>query len=319
MSHSWRSRAGVIAVAVTGAFGAFAGQAAAQDHVRARRHAAHVLLAQGPTTTCTLKSGQTPNVDKLMPTINWTTAADFGGRGQLPVAPSWRNLNIATAGEHTFRLTSDDGSVLRIDGNVVDRPRRPARRHVQGRRRHAHRGLPRAAHRLLRGRRRPGPQARVAAPRAPAASWSSRARVLSTEAGVVRVTAPGSKYCEGADRHGRRRPAPGHGQPELHADQPAPAGLPAEGLRHGLPAGRPHGPDHHGRRQPPAAGSRTRSRARSTSSTTSPARRAQGPGDLHQGRRRAAEPDGHPGHRRQWYVSERDGPHRAAADTTATA
>ena len=35
-------------------------------------------------------------------------------------------------------------------------------------------------------------------PRAPAASWSSRARVLSTEAGVVRVTAPGNKYCEGA-------------------------------------------------------------------------------------------------------------------------
>ncbi len=27
---------------------------------------------------CTLKPGQTPNVDKIMPTIDWTTAADFG-------------------------------------------------------------------------------------------------------------------------------------------------------------------------------------------------------------------------------------------------
>src|SRR3954447_13773372 len=29
-------------------------------------------------TICALKPGQTPNVDKLLPTINWTTAADFG-------------------------------------------------------------------------------------------------------------------------------------------------------------------------------------------------------------------------------------------------
>src|SRR3546814_13628796 len=28
---------------------------------------------------CTLKAGQTPNVDELKQTINWTTAADFGG------------------------------------------------------------------------------------------------------------------------------------------------------------------------------------------------------------------------------------------------
>ena len=32
---------------------------------------------------CTLKPAQTPNVDKLMPTINWTTAADFGFERQL--------------------------------------------------------------------------------------------------------------------------------------------------------------------------------------------------------------------------------------------
>ena len=28
---------------------------------------------------CTLKPGQTPNHDKLMPTVDWSSAADFGG------------------------------------------------------------------------------------------------------------------------------------------------------------------------------------------------------------------------------------------------
>ena len=35
---------------------------------------------------CTLKPGQTPNVDKLMPTVNWTTAADFGFEDHFVVA-----------------------------------------------------------------------------------------------------------------------------------------------------------------------------------------------------------------------------------------
>ena len=67
---------------------------------------------------CTLKPGQTPNVDKLMPVVNWTTAADFGleDRFQTEVIG---NLNITAAGTYQFRLTSDDGSRLLLDDNLV--------------------------------------------------------------------------------------------------------------------------------------------------------------------------------------------------------
>src|SRR4051794_32053608 len=48
-------------------------------------------------TICVLKPGQTPNVDKLMPAINWTTAADFGFEDHFQTEVSG-NVNIATAG-----------------------------------------------------------------------------------------------------------------------------------------------------------------------------------------------------------------------------
>src|SRR5262245_15984992 len=35
-------------------------------------------LGSPPTALCTIKSGSTPNVDKLMPAIDYSTAADFG-------------------------------------------------------------------------------------------------------------------------------------------------------------------------------------------------------------------------------------------------
>jgi hypothetical protein len=67
---------------------------------------------------CTLKAGQTPNVDKLMSTINWTTTAEFGVNDYF-LSEVTGNINIATAGTYQFRLTSDDGSRLRIDNQVV--------------------------------------------------------------------------------------------------------------------------------------------------------------------------------------------------------
>ena len=79
------------------------------------------------TELCTLKPGQTPNVDKLMPTINWTTAADFGFEDNF-VTQVIGNVNIATAGSYTFRLTSDDGSRLLDRRQRRHQPRRPARR-----------------------------------------------------------------------------------------------------------------------------------------------------------------------------------------------
>ena len=71
--------------------------------------------------------------------------------------------------------------------------------------------------------------------------------VLSTDAGVVRVTAPGRKECEGvADSPGDGLPLTARA-PRLHADQPAPDRLPAAGHRHGLAARRPAGDHHLGR------------------------------------------------------------------------
>jgi hypothetical protein len=67
---------------------------------------------------CTIKAGQTPNVDKLMPTINWNSATQFGFENHF-VAHVLGNVNIATAGSYAFRLTSDDGSRLIIDDAIV--------------------------------------------------------------------------------------------------------------------------------------------------------------------------------------------------------
>ncbi|GAA0957848.1 hypothetical protein GCM10009558_076200 [Virgisporangium aurantiacum] len=154
---------------------------------------------------CTLKPGQTPNVDKLMPTIDWTSAADFGFEDNF-LTHALANLNIATAGDYTFRLTSDDGSRLYIDDTlVVD-----------------HDGLHgatskdgtitlTAGYHSLRAEmfEAGGGQQLTVAWLPPGATDFAVVpnSVLSTDAGVVRVTAPGYKQCQGvAD-------APGDGLP----------------------------------------------------------------------------------------------------------
>ncbi|RSM59173.1 hypothetical protein DMH03_25220 [Amycolatopsis sp. WAC 01376] len=148
------------------------------------------------TKLCTIKSGQTPNVDKLMPTINWTTTADFG-LGEQFVSEVIGNIDIATAGQYEFRLTSDDGSRLRIDGQTVINHdglhgATPATGSVQlGTGYHALR----IDHfdnlhdqQVTLEWRPPGAAGFALVP----------ASVLSTDADVVRVTAPGRKECEGA-------------------------------------------------------------------------------------------------------------------------
>lgn len=67
---------------------------------------------------CTLKPDYSPNVDKVMPTIDWTSDADFGLTDKFQTEAT-ANINIAKAGDYTFRLTSDDGSRLKIDDNIV--------------------------------------------------------------------------------------------------------------------------------------------------------------------------------------------------------
>lgn len=144
---------------------------------------------------CTLKPGQTPNVDKLMPTIDWSTAEDFGLENNF-ATQAIANLNVPADGTYTFRLTSDDGSRLSLDDQVVI----------------DHDGLHGAVSKdgavtltagyhalridffeagggqvLQLAWQTPGSADFVVVPN----------NVLSTDAGVVRVTAPGRKACEG--------------------------------------------------------------------------------------------------------------------------
>ncbi|MCF6472235.1 DUF1080 domain-containing protein [Nonomuraea sp. MG754425] len=161
---------------------------------------------------CTLKPGQTPNVDKLMPTIDWTSDADFGLTDMF-VTEALGNISIPAAGSYEFRLTSDDGARLSIDDTVV----------ITNDGRHGPIALDgmitlTAGYHALRvdhfehlyGQRLklewkpPGSSAFTLVPNT----------VLSTDAGVVRVTSPGRKECEaGAD-------SPGDGLPlqSVHPD-----------------------------------------------------------------------------------------------------
>src|ERR1700754_3870607 len=144
---------------------------------------------------CTLKPGQTPNIDKLMPTIDWSTTADFGFANRFVTEVSGY-LNISTAGTYDFRLTSDDGARFLLDGTQVINP--PGR----------HGATPKDAsieltagyhalhidhfdadsdQRLKLEWRPPGADGHTLVPNSG----------LSTDADVVRVTSPGRKQCEG--------------------------------------------------------------------------------------------------------------------------
>jgi 3-keto-disaccharide hydrolase/PA14 domain-containing protein/carbohydrate binding protein with CBM35 domain len=145
---------------------------------------------------CTLKPAQTPNVDKLMPTINWTTESEFGLAERF-ITHVTANLQVPADGTYTFRLISDDGSRLSIDDQLV----------VDNDGLHAELGkdgavdLTAGIHplfveffengggQILRLQwKTPGSDTFTLVPNS----------ALSTEADVVRVTAPGFKYCEGA-------------------------------------------------------------------------------------------------------------------------
>lgn len=145
---------------------------------------------------CVLKPAQTPNVDKLMPVIDWSSTDDFGGIGDNFVSEVTGNIDVPQDGSYTFRLTSDDGSRLRIDDQVVI----------------DHDGLhgadPKdgtvtltAGYHSLRIDHfdRTGGQNITLAWQPPGASGFTVVpnSVLSTDADVVRVTAPGRKECEG--------------------------------------------------------------------------------------------------------------------------
>ncbi|MFF9687087.1 family 16 glycoside hydrolase [Streptomyces sp. NPDC014623] len=158
---------------------------------------------------CTLKPGQTPNYDKLMPTVDWSTTGDFGGYADNFVAEVSGYLVVPADGTYAFRLNSDDGSRLVIDDReVID-----------------HDGLhgaePKDGFAQLTAGSHPfrvdyfersGDQQLTLAWKPPgAADFGVIPREsLSTDAGVVRVTAPGRKECEsGADSPGDGLPLAG--------------------------------------------------------------------------------------------------------------
>jgi hypothetical protein len=156
-------------------------------------------------TICTLKPGQTPNVDKLLPTINWTTAADFGQEDHFQ-SQVIGNLNVTTAGSYAFRLTSDDGSRLLLDGaNVIDNDGAHGATPKEGTL-----SLTTGYHALhLDFFERDGGQQLTLEWRPPGATAFAvvPTSALSTDSGVVRVTAPGRKECEGSSD------SPGDGLP----------------------------------------------------------------------------------------------------------
>jgi len=143
---------------------------------------------------CTLKPAQTPNIDKLMPTINWT-GADFGIENFF-VAQALANLTVSSAGSYTFRLSSDDGSRLSIDDAVVIN--HDGLHGLTAKEGTAE--LSAGVHALrIDHFERDGGQDLKLEWRPPGASSFEVVpnSALSTEAGVVRVTAPGTKECEG--------------------------------------------------------------------------------------------------------------------------
>ncbi|MFE1088341.1 DUF1080 domain-containing protein [Streptomyces sp. WA1-19] len=145
---------------------------------------------------CEIKAGQTPNVDKLMPVIDWSATDDFGIADHF-VSEVTANLTVPEDGTYDFRLTSDDGSRLLIGGDtVIDHdglhgaePEDGSKKLTEG-------------HHALRIDHfdRTNDQQLTLEWKPPGAEGFSVVpdTVLSTDADVVRVTAPGRKECEGA-------------------------------------------------------------------------------------------------------------------------
>ncbi|MDH6179906.1 putative cell wall-binding protein [Microbacteriaceae bacterium SG_E_30_P1] len=145
---------------------------------------------------CTLKSGQTPNVDKLMPTIDFTSDADFGASRKF-ISHTIANLTVPTSGQYTIRMTNDDGARLTLNNQLLlNNDGYQDSTSVE-----ANITLDAGTYplfvehfeddygqRLLVQWRTPGSSSFVTIPNS----------ALSTDADVVRVVAPGTKFCEGA-------------------------------------------------------------------------------------------------------------------------
>ena len=156
-------------------------------------------LGQSISELCTLKAGQTPNVDLLKQTIDWRTPADFGGLEDNFVVEALATLSVETTGTYLFRLTSDDGSRLQIDDQVVvdhdglhgDTAKEGSFTLTAG-----------TEHDLRLDYFEAGGGELLSLEWMPPGATTFTVvptSALSTEANVTRVTAPGFKQCEGQD------------------------------------------------------------------------------------------------------------------------
>ncbi|MCF6376585.1 DUF1080 domain-containing protein [Nocardioides KLBMP 9356] len=156
-------------------------------------------LGAGISELCQLKSGQTPNVDLLKQVIDWDAPDDFGGLQDDFVVEALANLSVPTTGTYKLRLTSDDGSRLTVDDQVVvDNDGLHGTEAVEG-------SVTLTAgtiHRLRVDYFEAGGGERLLLEWMPPGATTFSVvptSALSTEANVTRVTTPGFKQCEGQD------------------------------------------------------------------------------------------------------------------------
>ncbi|GAB2885719.1 family 16 glycoside hydrolase [Streptomyces mayteni] len=159
-----------------------------------------------PERICVLTEGQTPNIDVLRPTVDWESDADFGGIANNFMGHVIANIHVPEDGGYDFRVTSDDGSRLYLDGEeIIANDQRQPPTSADGRAE-----LTAGAHALridyFQGAygkalrlewQPPGEDAFVLVPES----------VLTTDAGVTRVTSPGVKSCADVNA------SPGDGAP----------------------------------------------------------------------------------------------------------
>lgn len=73
-------------------------------------------VEHGLTRVPELVEGQTPNHDRLVPTLDIRGEGAFGGVPAPIVTTLTTRVRVDIAGEYRFRLTSDDGSILNLNG-----------------------------------------------------------------------------------------------------------------------------------------------------------------------------------------------------------
>ncbi|MBU7596258.1 DUF1080 domain-containing protein [Streptomyces sp. P38-E01] len=166
-----------------------------------------------PQKICALTEGQTPNIDVLRKTVDWKTDEDFGGIANNFMAHVIANIHVPEDGSYDFRIISDDGSRLYLNGDqIIENDQRQPPTPADGTAE-----LTEGAHALrvdyFQGAHGKELRLEWSPPGADGFSLVPES-ALTTDSGVTRVTSPGVKSCVDGDQ------SPGDGAPlaELHPD-----------------------------------------------------------------------------------------------------